>query len=161
LEFADSAFMSGLGSAMFSIGMIAGRLGPAFVFPQKHLDRMLLTVAFAGAVVGLAIILACHSYWLICVALFFIGLFSGPLWPSSQSLCCDELNELDSNIIFIVLSCAGIPGASIFTWIVGATADIAGLRLAMLWTPICYGIYIVLIRLAMRRKADWGNLPVR
>ena len=49
-------------------------------------------------------------------------------------------------MLFILLSCAGIPGCGFFTWLMGCLGDQTGdLRLAFYLVPGCYLTLAVLI----------------
>ena len=70
--------------------------------------------------------------------LFFVGLASAPFWPSVQSYSVDRLSHLDSTTLYILLSCAGVPGCGVLSVVMGKAGDLWGLRAAFLAVPVCY-----------------------
>ena len=57
--------------------------------------------------------------------------------------------ELDSTMIFVLLSCAGVPGAGLLTALMGMCGDRWGLRGAVVVVPVCYLVMAGLIALDM------------
>ena len=72
------------------------------------------------------------------ILLFFVGLASATFWPSVQSYSVDRLSELDSTTLYILLSCAGVPGCGVLSVVMGKVGDLWGLRTAFLVVPVCY-----------------------
>ncbi|HQA00587.1 MAG TPA: hypothetical protein PLT93_20835, partial [Phycisphaerae bacterium] len=68
-----------------------------------------------------------------------------PFWPSVQSYCADRLPTADTTMLFILLSCAGIPGCGVFTWLMGYLGDRMGLSAAFYIVPACYVTLAALI----------------
>ena len=58
--------------------------------------------------------------------------------------------KLDSTLTYIILSCAGIPGCGIFTWLQGALGDIGfiGLRYSFFLMPLSVLVMTVLLLIA-------------
>jgi len=81
------------------------------------------------------------------------GVSVGPFWPSIQSVCVDKL-KLDSTLTYIILSCAGIPGCGIFTWLQGALGDVEfiGLRYSFFLMPLSVLLMTVLLLAAVSGK---------
>ncbi|MDP6060244.1 MAG: hypothetical protein QGH33_15190, partial [Pirellulaceae bacterium] len=64
---------------------------------------------------------------------------SAPFWPSVQSYAADRLPTTDMTMLFILLSCAGVPGCAVLTWLMGYIGDRTGdLRVAFYLVPACY-----------------------
>jgi hypothetical protein len=58
-------------------------------------------------------------------------------------------------MLFILLSCAGIPGCGVITWVMGLLGNVGGLRVSFLVIPVCFAILAALIAadmIASRRK---------
>ena len=89
--------------------------------------------------------------------LFAGGISVGPFWPTFQVYCTERMPHLDPTLIFIYLSCAGIPGCGFFTWLMGFAGDRFGLRRAFLIEPgtLVLVIAILLVeRLWPRRNSS-------
>ena len=81
---------------------------------------------------------------------------TAPFWPSVQSYCADRMPETDTTMLFILLSCAGIPGCGVFTWLMGFLGNINGdLSLAFYLIPGCYLVLAGLI------GYDWWRTATR
>jgi fucose permease len=90
--------------------------------------------------------------WLFFGLLFLAGVASAPFWPSVQSYCADCLPETDTTMLFILLSCAGIPGCGFFTWLMGYIGNQGGgLGRAFYLVPACYLALAALIGYDWRR----------
>lgn len=144
LECGGGAFAGALGTVIFSVGMIVGRMGSALTVPQTKLFRLLAAASGAGVLFGAAqlFITALPGVYLI---LFLLGLASAPLWPSIQSYCVDRMPELDSTMVYVLLSCAGVPGCGVFTWLLGCVGDVAGLHRSFLLVPGGYLLLFILL----------------
>lgn len=154
LEYGGSAIMGGIGTAIFSAGMIISRMCSGLLVPQHRLPHLVIGAAVLGTLFGV-LPAVLHSTLLFFIVLFVLGLASGPFWPSIQSYCVDRL-QLDSTMIFVLLSCAGVPGCGFFTWLMGATADHISMRWSSLLVPGCYllvGLLIFIDHLQAGRPA--------
>ena len=69
------------------------------------------------------------------MVLFSAGLSVACFWPSLQSYAADCLS-VDTTMLFILLSCGGIPGFGIASWIMGIIGDSAGIRAAFAVIPV-------------------------
>ena len=136
LEFAAGAWAGGVGTAAIAAGMFAGRIFAGMLIRQKNLWHLLVVCALAGIpVLGGVFLLHPGQLPLLFVLLFLGGICVGPFWPACQVYCTDRLPRLDPTLIFIYLSCAGIPGCGFFTWLMGLAGDCWGLRNAFLIEP--------------------------
>jgi len=160
LEFQQAAWAGGVGTAVFSAGMIASRMGWAWLLRQHHLYAMLMGSAIAGVLVCLPIIWMTSMWWLFA-ALFFAGFTAGPLWPSLQSYSTDRLPRVDTTMLFILLSCAGVPGCGVFTWLMGVIGDAHDFRVSFYLVPACFVIVAILLGLdravRLRHPDDAGE----
>jgi fucose permease len=77
--------------------------------------------------------------------LFLSGIATAPFWPSIQSYCADCLPKNDTTMLFILLSCAGIPGCGFFAWLMGYIGNHGGLRNAFYLVPACYLLLAAII----------------
>lgn len=137
LDFGGTPWQAGLGTAFFAGGMIVGRIGPGMLLHQRRLPLLILFCAVTGALMGL-LPPYLNSLPLLFATLFFLGIVSGPFWPSLQSHCVEKLRESDSTTLYILLSCAGVPGCGVFTFLMGVAGDWLGLRTSFFLVPLCY-----------------------
>lgn len=151
LNFVDAAWAGGVGTACFAGGMVLGRTGWGCLIKQQQLRPLILWSAVVGTVITLLFPLV-TQLWMLFGLLFLAGVATAPFWPSVQSYCADRLPRLDATVLFILLSCAGVPGCGFFTWLMGLIGDHAGgLRSAFYLVPACYATLAVLI------IYDWLN----
>lgn len=146
----------GLGAALFAGGMVAGRFASGIWVGQHRLWRLVFISAVAGFGISFAVPFA-HSLPLVFVALFFAGLSVACFWPSLQSYASDRL-PVENTSLFILLSCAGIPGFAFASWMIGLIGDRAGLKAAFLIVPFLF----VLLALLLGIERIWnrsGSLP--
>ncbi len=139
-----SPWDSGLGTAFFAGGMIAGRIGSGFLVRQHKLYALVMVSALVAVVASLFIPWCGESKLALFGLLAVSGIATGPFWPSIQSYCVDRI-PTDSTMIFILLSCAGVPGCGVFTWVMGLVGDAWGLRVAFYLVPACFLIMGLLL----------------
>jgi len=152
LSFVDAAWAGGVGTACFAGGMVLGRTGWGYLIRQEQLRHLIIGSAVAGALVTLLLPVVTHL-WVFFGVLFIAGIASAPYWPSVQSYCADRLPETDTTMLFILLSCAGIPGCGFFTWLMGYLGNQSGdLRLAFYLIPACYLALAALIACDRRKR---------
>ncbi|MHB9133768.1 MAG: MFS transporter [Armatimonadota bacterium] len=145
LNFLDAAWAGGLGTACFAGGMVLGRTGWGYLIKQHQLKQLIFWSAIAGTLITLFFPLVA-SIWVLFALLFAAGIATAPFWPSVQSHCTDRLPQADTTMLFILLSCAGIPGCGVFTWLMGYLGDHAGgLRVAFYLVPACFLVLALLI----------------
>jgi MFS family permease len=137
LNFTDAAWAGGLGTALFSAGMVAGRTGWGYLIKQHQLRHLVLLSALAGTVISL-LFPVLTNLGLFFGLLFLVGIATAPLWPSVQSYCADRLPGTDTTMLFVLLAAAGIPGCGFFTWLMGVIGDRGGLRHAFYLVPACF-----------------------
>lgn len=137
LEYGGSAMMGGLGTACFAAGMASGRIGGAFWVTQERLPHLIVLSSFLALAVTIFFPLL-NSLTLLFVLLFFAGVGAAPLWPCIQTHCAQRLPNLDATMIFVILSCAGIPGCGFFAWLMGVAGDHFGLRHSFFIIPGCF-----------------------
>ena len=136
--------------ALFAFGMVIGRMFSGMLVPQKYLPQLLLSCGVFSILAGILVPFA-PGVWTVCVLVTWCGVGVGPFWPSIQSVCVDKL-KLDSTLTYIILSCAGIPGCGIFTWLQGALGDVGfiGLRYSFLLMPLSILLMTILLYTAFR-----------
>lgn len=153
LNFVDAAWAGGVGTACFAGGMVVGRTGTGVLVRQEQLRGLLIGSALGGTVITLFFPLV-TNLWVLFGFLFLAGIATAPYWPSIQSYSADRLPQVDTTMLFILLSCAGVPGCGFFTWLMGYLGNqIGGLRAAFYLVPFCYLVLAALITFNGRRAA--------
>ncbi len=155
-DFGSSARFAGFAAAVFSVGMILTRVLAGALLRQSGLRRMMMAMAVAAIVVSGIFPLA-GGRGTVIFLLFFAGVTTSCFWPTLQSYACDCL-KADSTMIFILLSCAGIPGAGIMVFLMGMLGDLVGLRWSFLIAPITFFDLLLLLRKDAR---DYPENPFR
>jgi len=149
INFGASAFAGGIGTACFAGGMVLGRTGWGYLIKQHQLRNLVFWSALAGTLVTLPFAMV-SNLWIFSGLLFLAGIAVAPFWPSIQSYCVDRLPEADTTMLFILLSCAGIPGSGFFTWLMGFVGNRTGdLSTAFYLVPVCF------LGLALLIGCDW------
>jgi len=145
LSFTPAPWAGGVGTACFAAGMVLGRTGWGYLIRQHQLRHLIVLSALGGAAVTLCFPVLRHL-WVFFGLLFVAGVATAPFWPSVQSYCADCLPETDTTMLFILLSCAGIPGCGVCTWLMGLLGNhSSGLGVAFYLVPACYLILAALI----------------
>jgi len=86
--------------------------------------------------------------------LVLAGLSVACFWPSIQSYAVDRL-PVEPTALFILLSCAGIPGFAFVSWLMGFVGDRAGLRASFFVVPAFFALllFIVIVERACRPRS--------
>ena len=145
LSFGETVWAGGVGTAAFAGGMVLGRMGCGMLIKQKYFRRLIIISGLAGTVISLSFPFI-ENIWLFFSLLFFVGIATAPYWPSIQSYASDRMPEVDSTMLLILLSCAGVPGCGVVTYLMGIIGNVTGdLRIAFFLVPICYLTLAILI----------------
>ena len=161
LNFLDSAWAGGIGTACFAGGMVLGRTGWGYLIKQHQLKYLIFWSALAGVLITLPFPWLRNLY-VLCALLFLAGIATAPFWPSVQSYCADRLPEADTTMLFILLSCAGVPGCGVFTWLMGYIGNQTGdLSAAFYLVPACYLTLVGLIGYDWWRSAVKPEMDLR
>jgi len=145
LNFLPAAWAGGVGTAFFAAGMVAGRTGWGYLIRQNQLRTLIVVSGLAGTLVTLCFPLL-TNLCLFFILLFLAGIATAPFWPSIQSYCADCLPGTDTTMLFVLLSCAGVPGCGFFTWLMGYIGNHSGgLGRAFYLVPGCYLVLAALI----------------
>ena len=145
LTLTAAAWAGGVGTACFAGGMVLGRTGWGYLIKQRQLRALIVWSALGGTTATLLFPLV-TNLWLFCGLLFLAGVATAPFWPSVQSYCADCLPGTDTTMLFVLLSCAGVPGCGFFTWLMGYVGNHSGGLAHAFWlVPACYLILAALI----------------
>ena len=163
LTMKTGAFLGGLATAVFSLGMVTGRMGWGVYVPQKRLGQSLIVACAIGMLLSCSIpflqpdmaIGRIGTLILMFVLDYLIGITIAPLWPTIQTYSVDRLpKHLDETMVFVWLSCAGVPGCGIFSWLMGVLGDVfRSLSMPFFLLPACQ-LLLTLVLLAETRKKN-------
>ncbi len=134
INFSAAPRMGGIGTACFAAGMMTMRFIGGFFVGQNRLRRLIILSASAGIVTGCAVPFV-NSAALFFPVLFAAGATVACFWPSIQTYAVDRLG-LDSTTVFILLSCAGIPGFGAVSFLMGGIGAAAGLTVSFFTVPV-------------------------
>ena len=148
LNFTPSPWAGGVGTACFASGMMIGRTGWGYLIKQHQLKALIFFSALVGTAITLFFPVLTHL-WLFFGLLLLAGIATAPFWPSVQSYSADRLPDLDTTMLFILLSCAGVPGCGFFAWLMGYIGNRSGLSDAFYLIPACF------LTLAFLIGYDW------
>ncbi|MDN4057644.1 sugar MFS transporter [Massilia sp. YIM B02769] len=84
-------------------------------------------------------------------SLLAVGLFNSIMFPTIFSLACEGLGERAAEGSGLI--CVAIVGGAIVPLITGHTADLVGLKMALIVPAICYGIIVCFGMFARRPRA--------
>ena len=152
LEFGGTVMQGGIATAVFAAGMLAGRTGFGFLLRQSHLKGLVigsgilaaLTVSFFPALARSELAWKLYAFYAL---LFVAGIGTAPHWPSIQTYAVEKMPQLDSTMVYVMLSCAGIPGSGIVTLLIGYLGkyENIGLVNAFYLIPACFTVMALLI----------------
>lgn len=154
LEFGATAFVASLGTGAIALGMFVGRTGFGYIAKRNNLPWILVGASLAMVPLSLALAgltpAILPARWMLMTVLFILLFLSGigiaPFWPTLQVHGVNNLPELDSTLLYIYFSAAGIPGCGFFTWFIGFLGDrLGGLRGALLLIPTSVFVYALII----------------
>lgn len=145
----------GFGTACIAGGMVAGRMLSGRYVHQKGLRALVLASASIGIGISL-LVFAVESLGGFYVVLFLAGLSVACFWPSIQSYAADCLADVDSTMLFILLSCAGIPGFGFSSWLMGIIGNQVGIRAGFAVIPVLFFalFLIIVIDHRVHRRAE-------
>ena len=152
LHYGALARSGGIGTACFAGGMIAGRMLTGHYVHQKGLRNLILISAVAGVAISLFVFVV-EGLVGFFVVLFFAGLSAACFWPSIQSYAADSL-DVDTTMLFILLSCAGIPGFGFASWLMGIIGDVAGIRASFGVIPFFFLSLALIVAFQGRRRGE-------
>ena len=167
LDLSMSAFAGGIGTAAFALGMFAGRTGFGFLMHQRHLKGLLIVTGIVATLTSLLIpwiarnattiqaAAGANAAWMfpvLCIALFVSGIATAPFWPSIQTYAVERMPHLDSTMMFVLLSCAGIPGCGFFTLLMGYASREVGMTASFYIVPACFAVMVALLLSDPQRK---------
>ena len=155
-----AAWRGGVGTAFFAGGMFLARVGWGLRLGENGLRPLILGSAAAGVAVTALLPLA-NGFGLLCVLLTAAGVATAPFWPSVQALAAQRLGRKDPTVLFVLLSCAGVPGCGLVVGLMGWAGDRVGLRAAFFVVPACFLALAVLVVAATRAAKSTPPVEAR
>jgi fucose permease len=138
------------GTAAFAAGMVVGRFASGRFVGQDRLRSLIVWSAIIGVIASLGA-WAVNSQIGFFAIVFAAGLSIACFWPSIQSHAATVIGH-DSTALFILLSCAGIPGFGLTSWIMGLVAESYSLRASLLVIPALLALLAVVMIVSPRAK---------
>ena len=148
LHFNTLARAGAIGTAVFAAGMVVGRMGSGRFVRQSGIRRLIIGSAIVGVVASLGA-WAVQSVLAFYLVVFAAGLSIACFWPSIQSYAASVM-DVDSTTLFILLSCFGIPGFGLTSWMMGLIAEGYGLRTSLLLIPVLLALLSVVMILSRK-----------
>jgi len=162
LELHADAMICAFSVGTWCFAMFCGRLGFGAWIREEKIRQSLLVFAGITLLLTPLIPLATQipsrgiALGSIFILLGLCGVAVAPFWVSVQSYCTLCMPEDDPTMIFILLSCAGIPGCGFAAWCMGILGDQIGLTASFVLTPASYLLMLLLIyfqRIPGKKKA--------
>ena len=99
-----------------------------------------------------ALIPSMTSLWWLAVVFALAGLGIACLWPSLQSYAADCIHH-DHTMLFILLSCGGIPGFALASWAMGIAKKYADFDIGFYGVSAALGclVFVLLFTRGMRK----------
>jgi len=123
-------------TALFAGAMAFGRLASGKAAHYVPLPRIILASALLGAVVAVMPPFV-ESVWMFYLSLVLAGLSVACFWPTIQAHAAATM-DVDSTLLFIFLSCLGIPGYGLISLVMGIIGDAAGLQWSFWVVPALF-----------------------
>ena len=159
LEYNVSAVISSFALGAWTFFMFLGRMFFGHLIKQQYLRQVLLWLTGITILISLLFPAATLLPQTLAIVSIFVilaiaGMCVAPFWASIQTYCTECIPEEDSTMIFILLSCAGIPGCGIAAWLVGILGDWIGMTPAFFLVPVSYGMILLILSLQKKSAAD-------
>lgn len=153
LNFKATAFLAGAGTAAIALGMFLGRNFFGVIAKEQNLKSILIACSLGTIPLSLSLSFVRAEYFpsqtmmflTLLAILFACGIGIAPYWPTLQVYGVKKLPHLDSTLLYIYFSAVGVPGAGVFTWLIGVLGDHFGLKGAFFLIPVsllCYALII-------------------
>ncbi len=139
LHFDELPRAGAFATALFAGSMAVGRLACGKAAHYVSLPRIILASALVGALVAIMPAFV-ESVGMFYLSLVLAGFSVACFWPTIQAHAAATM-EVDSTLLFIFLSCLGIPGYGFISLLMGIIGDAAGLQKSFLIVP---GLFLTL-----------------
>jgi fucose permease len=143
LKFLDEPRLGAISTALFAGSMVLARIIISNFVLKVSLRNLILVSATSSFFVSLLFPFSTSIsmfYFIVILA----GISMACFWPTIQSFAVNEL-PVDPTLLFIFLSCCGIPGYGFSGIVMGVVGDIYGLTTAFLIIPSFFIFIIIAI----------------
>lgn len=137
--------------------MAVGRFGTgALVTRIKPFRLMVVSAVLCGMVMlGLYFVSTLMTAWV----LFALGgLFVACFWPTLLAMASDHIS-IGSTSLFSLMAAAGVLGAVVVPWAIGALGNLSGLRAGIMMLPVLMAAMIVVLLVASRYMQRNSSAP--
>ena len=135
----------------FAAAMAFGRFLTGYLANKTSLNNIMVGSAILGLVISIFIPMATNLTWF--YALFALaGLAIACYWPTILAEADDFLN-VNTTILFVLLSAVGMVGFGLTPWIMGIIGDNVGLRAGFAIIPLLY-IGLIALLIIERKKSQ-------
>ena len=157
IHFSALPSAAGFGTALFAGGMFTGRIGISRFTGTMKRDRNLLIISATLGLAACLIIVSGITLNSFFPLIFLAGISVAPFWPMIQSISVGYVRDADPTLLYIALSCAGIPGFGAASWIMGIIGDAYGLATAFYLVPLFF-VLLLGVLLNLGRQTPYQTL---
>ncbi|MFC2075715.1 sugar MFS transporter [candidate division KSB1 bacterium] len=145
-----------LALAGFGVAMMIGRLVAGTVLSGVKATKMVLGSSLLAAV-SLAIFISAQSVWLALIALWLVGAFYGPIFPSSLGTAGISFTRYVGTIFSLCIG-IGVLGSVILAPAIGKVAQGSGLQ-AGLWLAFATAVVMAILQIFVMIRARKFEKP--
>ncbi len=140
-----------LALATYWAALMLGRILAARML-QAFAKSSLVAWSATVSLIGCAILLTAHLFWLFLLGTALIGLSYGPIFPTTLAIAGDRYSERAGTVFGLLFSIALI-GGMLLPWAVGQVSQHFGLRLGMVVPALgAVGITVLAIVFMLRER---------
>ena len=144
---------------IFAGSMAIGRFLTAYLAGKMSLNSIMIASAILGVGVTFMIPLASSLFWFYLL-LGFAGLATACFWPTIMAEA-DRLLNVNTTILFVLLSCVGIIGFGAIPWIMGFIGDKNELKAGFAFIPALFAGLIVILIVERQLSKKAAKQPVK
>jgi len=144
---------------IFAGSMAIGRFITAYLAGKMNLNSIMLASAILGVGVTFMIPLA-NSLFYFYLLLGLAGLATACFWPTIMAEA-DRLLNVNTTILFVLLSCVGIIGFGSIPWIMGLIGDKNELKAGFSFIPVLFAGLIVLLVVERQLNKKTSKRPLK
>jgi fucose permease len=144
---------------IFAGSMAIGRFITAYLAGKMSLNSIMIASAILGVGVTFMIPLANSLFWFYLL-LGLAGLATACFWPTIMAEA-DRLLNVNTTILFVLLSCAGIFGFGSIPWIMGLIGDKNELKSGFAFIPVLFAGLVVLLVVERQLSKKASKQPLK
>jgi fucose permease len=144
---------------IFAGSMAIGRFLTAYLAGKMSLNSIMIASAILGVGVTFMIPLASSLFWFYLL-LGLAGLATACFWPTIMAEA-DRLLNVNTTILFVLLSCVGIIGFGAIPWIMGFIGDKNELKAGFAFIPALFAGLIVILIVERQLSKKAAKQPVK